>query len=425
MRSSMGNLFSVRVGFLAAALAALSLASPGYAQSAKPAFKPLDVFDLQWAADPQVSPDGRSIAYVRMGFDIKTDRARGAVWLVGVDGKNERPLSGAPTSGSPRWSPDGTRIAYLSRAADGSAQLFMYWTASGISAPISNFTESAAGLAWSPDGRWLAFTMPVAQERKPLKVELPETPKNAKWADPPKLIDRMVFRADGEGYLPSTFNQLFIVSADGGAARQLTHGDFDHQGPPAFIADGTAIFVSPNRRPDADYDPIDSEIYRVDLADDSIHALTDRRGPDRHPVPSPDGKHIAYLGFDDRQLGYQATQLYIMDSDGSHAHSLTASLDRDAASPTWLADSKTIVFQYDDHGSIKIAAIDLQGKMRGLADGVGGNDVSRPYSGGSFSISPHGRFAFTKASAAAPAALATGTSMRDITTLSAFTDNLL
>ncbi|HEX3398369.1 MAG TPA: S9 family peptidase [Steroidobacteraceae bacterium] len=420
----MGNLLSVRLGFFGAALAALSLATPGHAQPAKPALKPLDVFDLQWASDPQVSPDGRNIAYVRMGFDIKTDRAHGAVWLVGADGKNERPLSGAPTSGSPRWSPDGARIAYISRAADGSAQLFMYWTASGISAPISNFTESASGLAWSPDGKWLAFIMPVAQERKPLKVELPETPKNAKWADPPKLIDRMVFRADGEGYLPSTYHQLFIVSADGGAARQLTHGDFD-EGQPAFTADGTAILVSANRRADADYDPIDSEVYRVALSDGSLHALTDRRGPDRRPVPSPDGKHIAYLGFDDRQLGYQVTQLYVMDSDGGHSHSLTAALDRDAASPMWLADSKTIVFQYDDHGSTKIAAIDLQGKMRALAEGVGGNDVSRPYSGGSFSISPNGRFAFTKASATAPAALATGTSLRDITTLGAFSDNLL
>ena len=254
---------------------------------------------------------------------------------------------------------------------------------------------------------------------------MPETPKNAKWADPPKLIDRMVFRVDGEGYLPSTFSQVFVVSADGGAARQLTHGDFDHQGPPAFTADGTGVLVSANRRADADYDPLDSEIYRVDLSDGSIHALTDRRGPDRHPVPSPDGKHIAYLGFDDKQLGYQATQLYVMDSDGSHARSLTATLDRDAASPKWLADNKTLVFQYDDHGSTKIAAIDLQGKMRDLATGVGGNDVSRPYSGGSYSISPNGRFAFTKASAAAPAALATGTSMRDITTLGAFSDNLL
>jgi dipeptidyl aminopeptidase/acylaminoacyl peptidase len=415
---------SVSLKFSAAVLM-ISLSAPSFAQAQKPAFKPLDVFDLQWAADPQVSPDGHSIAYVRMGYDIKTDRARGSIWLMGVDGKNERPLSSAPTSGSPRWSPDGTRIAYVSRAADGSAQLFMYWTASGVHAPISNFTDTPGGLAWSPDGKWLAFTMPVAQERKPLKVELPETPKNAKWADPPKLIDRMVFRADGEGYLPSTFNQVFIVSADGGAARQLTHGDFDHQAPPAFTADGRGVLVGANRRADADYDPLDSEIYRLDLVDGSVHALTDRRGPDRHPVPSPDGKHIAYLGFDDKQLGYQATQLYVMDSDGSHAHSLTATLDRDAASPKWLGDSKQLVFQYDDHGSIKIAAIDLQGKLRVLADGVGGNDVSRPYAGGSFSISPNGRFAFTKASPTAPSSLATGTSMRDIVTLNPLSDNLL
>jgi dipeptidyl aminopeptidase/acylaminoacyl peptidase len=408
-----------------ALIAMFALAAPGFAVTPKPAFKPMDVFDLQWAADPQVSTDGRSIAYVRMGYDIKTDRPHGAIWLVGVDGKNERPLTAATSSGSPRWSPDGTRVAYISRAADGSAQLFMYWTASGISAPISNFTESPSGLAWSADGRWLAFMMAVPQERKPLKVDLPDTPKDSKWADPPKLIDRMVFRADGEGYLPNTFSQLFVVSADGGAARQLTHGDFDHQGPPAFTADGTGVLISANRRADADYDPLDSEIYRVDLSDGSIHALTDRRGPDRHPVPSPDGKHIAYLGFDDKQLGYQATQLYIMDSNGSHARSLTAALDRDAASPKWLADNKTLVFQYDDHGTTKIAAIDLQGKMRALADGVGGNDVSRPYSGGSFSIAPNGRFAFTKASATAPAALATGTSPRDITTIASFSDTLL
>src|SRR6202012_638124 len=406
-------------------MALLTVAAPGFAEGTKPVFKAMDVFDLQWASDPQVAPDGRTIAYVRMGYDVKTDRPHGTVWLGGVDGKNERPLTGAVSSGSPRWSPDGSKIAYIARAADGSAQLFMYWIARGISALIINFTESPSGLDWSPDGRWLAFIMSVPQERKPLKVELPETPKNSKWADPPKLIDRMGFRADGEGYLPSTYNQLFVVSADGGAARQLTHGDFDHQGPPAFTADGSGVLIGANRRPDAEYDPLDSEIYRVDLADGSIHALTDRRGPDRHPVPSPDGKHIAYLGFDDRQLGYQPTQLYVMDRDGSHPRSLTASLDRDAANPAWLADNKTLVFQYDDHGSTKIAAIDLPGKMRPLEEGVGGNDVTRPYSGGSFSIAPNGRFAFTKASAAAPSALATGTSPKDIAAIGSFSDTLL
>ncbi|MGB6308999.1 MAG: S9 family peptidase, partial [Steroidobacteraceae bacterium] len=311
----------------------------------------------------------------------------------------------------------------LGAGADGSTQLFVYWSESGVTAAISNFTESPSSLAWSPDSRWLAFTMPVPAERKPLKVELPEAPKNTKWADPPKLIDRMVFRVDGEGYLPNVFSQLFIIAADGGAARQLTHGDFDHDGTPAFTADGKSVLITANRRADADYEPLDSEIYRVDLADDSIHALTDRRGPDRNPVVSPDGKHIAYLGFDDKHLGYQPTQLYVMDVDGSHSHALTPNLDRDAASPHWTGDSRQLLFQYEDRGSIKIAAIDLAGKIRILADDVGGSDVTRPYSGGSFSSAANGsganvRFAYTKAAPLMPPALATGTSQRDIAILS-------
>src|ERR1700734_2352973 len=127
----MSNGVAMSLKFSAAALLALGAATIGYAQTAKPAFKPRDVFELQWAADPEVSPDGRNIAYVRMGYDVKTDRARGSVWLIGIDGKNERPLSGAPTSGSPRGSPDGSRIAYIARAADGSAELFMCWGSGG------------------------------------------------------------------------------------------------------------------------------------------------------------------------------------------------------------------------------------------------------------------------------------------------------
>jgi acylaminoacyl-peptidase len=403
----------------------VSAAAPGMAQTQKPPFMPRDVFDLQWVADPQIAPDGRSIAYVRMHYDIKTDSARGNVWLVGIDGKHARPLSNAPTSGSPRWSPDGARIAYVSRDADGSSQLFMYWLESGAGTVISNFTESPTALSWSPDGQWLAFTMAAAAERKPLKVDLPEAPKGSHWAEPPRLIDRMVYRADGEGYLPNTFSQLYIVSADGGAARQLTHGDFDVDGPPAFTTDGKGILFSSNRRADADYEPADGEIYRVDLADESLHALTDRRGPDVRPVPSPDGKHIAYIGFDDRHLGYQALQLYVMDSDGTHSRSLTGGLDRDATSPKWSADGKTVYFQYDDHGNGKIAVVDLAGKIRPVTDGLGGADVTRPYSGGSFSLAKNGRFAYMHSAPEAPPALATGTSQKDVAIFPALSDALL
>jgi acylaminoacyl-peptidase len=400
-------------------------ADAGPAPSERPVLKPLDVFDLQWAADPEVSPDGRSVAYVRMRMDIKSDRPRPEIWLTSVETKRAHPLSSAENSRMPRWSPDGSRIAYLGAGSDGSTQLFMYWADSNVSAAISHFTEAPTSLAWSRDGRWLAFTMPAPAEHKPLKVELPSAPKGAAWAEPPKLIDRMVFRIDGEGYLPNSFSQLFVVPADGGAARQLTHGDFDHNGAPAWSADGRSVLIAANRRPDAEYEPLDSEIYRVDLSDGSLRALTDRRGPDYNPAVSPDGKHIAYLGFDDKRLGYQATELYVMDADGTHAHALTASLDRDAAAPRWSGDGRQIFFQFADHGSIKLAAIDLSGKMRILADDIGGADVTRPYTGGSFSVAAHGRFAYTRASALAPAALATGTSPHDISLLASLSDNLL
>ena len=419
---------SCRAGIAVVLLTALLATS--FAQTSKPGLKPLDVFDLQWVSDPQISPDGRSIAYVRVNYDIKMDRSQSAIWLVGADGKRPRPLSSAAISSAPRWSPDGTRLAYFGASGDGLTQLFVYWFESGVTTAISNFTEPPARPAWSPDGRWLAFTMPVAAERKPLKADLPEAPKNAKWADPPKLIDRMVFRVDGEGYLQNVFSQLFIIGAAGGPVRQLTRGDFQHDGTPAFTVDSKSVLITANRRPDADYEPLDSEIYRVDLSDDTIHALTDRRGPDQHPVVSPDGEHIAYLGFDDKRLGYQATQLYVMDSDGSRPHSITAHLDRDAAEPVWNGDSKQLIFQYGDHGSTKIAAVDLGGKIRILADDVGGNDITRPYSGGSFSVAAaakgaNPRFAYTRADPLAPAALATGTSNRDIATIASLSDTLL
>jgi dipeptidyl aminopeptidase/acylaminoacyl peptidase len=415
-----------RAGWVAAASAVLlSSAAASAADSAKPLFKPVDVFDLQWAADPQISPDGRSIAYVRKAMDVKTDRIRSEIWLVDADGKHSRPLSSTDDSSAPRWSPDGSRIAYLGGGTDGSRQLFVYWAQNGVTSAISHFTEAPSKLAWSPDGRWLAFTMPVPAEHKPLKVELPEAPKGAKWADPPKLIDRVVYRVDGEGYLPNSFGQVFVLPSEGGPARQLTHGDFETQGDPVFTADGAAVLIAANRRTDAELEPLDTEIYRVDLANGTLHALTDRRGPDQSPAVSPDGRHIAYLGFDDKRLGHQAMQLYVMDRDGSRSHSLTATLDRDGESPQWSRNGKQLLFQYEDHGSMMLASIDLQGKMQILATDVGGEDVTRPYSGGSFSVAANGRFAYTQSNPLAPAALACGTSRSDIVRLADLSDPML
>jgi acylaminoacyl-peptidase len=142
-------------------------------------------------------------------------------------------------------------------------------------------------------------------------------------------------------------------------------------------------------------------------------------------VPSPDGKHIAYVGYDDKHQGYQVAQMYLMDLDGSHAHALTGSLDRDVSRARWSADSKEIYFSYNDHGPSKIAVMDLNGKVRVLADNLGGEDVARPYAAGEFSVSGNGRFAYTHESPAAPPALAVGTSAKDMAIVTSPSEALL
>jgi dipeptidyl aminopeptidase/acylaminoacyl peptidase len=397
-----------------AALAALP------AVAAKPAFSPMDVFALEWASDPRISPDGTQVAYVRQSFDIKSDTRRRMIWLVDRDGGNHRPLVGGSASqASPRWSPDGKRLAFVSADGDG-AQIHMYWFAQGVTARVTNLLDSPARLAWSPDGRHLAFVMRVPEKREPLKVTLPEKPEDAKWAEPLKAIDRMVYRADGEGFLPDAFAQLFVVSADGGTARQLTQGAFDHDGV-AWTADGSEILVSANRHENADLVPGDSEVYAVDVATGAIRALTKRFGPDSDPAASPDGKYIAYTGFDDAYQGYQRARLYVMRRDNGEVRELASDLDRDVQSPAWSRDSRRIYFQYDDQGTTRIAESDLSGRVTNLADDLGGEGWSRPYGGGSFSVSRDGTIAYSANDALEPAqvGLVDGGKPRRLTRLNA------
>jgi dipeptidyl aminopeptidase/acylaminoacyl peptidase len=366
-------------------------------------FAPEDVFALEWASDPQIAPDGSQVAYVRRSFDIKTDQARGMIWLVGRDGANHRPLTGSTArEGSPRWSPDGTRLAYVSGDAESGAQISVKWLAAGVTTRVTNLTETPSNLAWSPDGRTLAFVMRVAVKRELLAVKLPEAPKGAKWADPLKAIGRVVYRADGEGFLPDAFDHVFVVPADGGTARQLTEGPYDHTDL-TWSPDGRELLISANRRPDADMVPADTEIHAIDLATGVIHALTNRFGPDDSPAVSPDGKHIAYTGYDDRFQGYQRKRLYLLNRDKSDIRELAAGLDRDIVQPTWSRDGKTIYFQFEDQGRTKIATMDLAGKVVELADDLGGEGWSRPYGGGTFSIAHDGSIAYSANDPLAPA----------------------
>ena len=365
-----------------------------------------DVFSLEWASDPQISPDGSRIVYVRNFGDRMADRWRSNLWIVDAEGGDHRPLStGDENDRSPRWSPSGDRLLYVTNRENGS-QIWIRWMDSGVDAEITRLDRSPAGLTWSPDGEWIAFTMLVPEEHNPLDPGLPAPPEGADWGPPIKVIDAMTYRGDGEGYLEAGWRQLFIVPAEGGTPRQLTRGPHDHGGSPSWAPDGQSIFVSANRHPDAELDPLNSEIYEVSVADGAIRQLTDRQGPDADPAVSPDGRRIAFLGFDDRLQGYQVTHLYVMDSDGTNRRALAADLDRDIENPTWSRDGRGLFFQYDDEGDTKIGYVTLDGQVRTITERVGGTSIGRPYAGGSFSVARDGRIALTLADLLSPANVA-------------------
>ncbi len=356
-----------------------------------------DVFHLQYATDPQIAPDGRQIVYVRQFADIMSDKRASNLWVVRADGSEDRPLTtGTHHDGSPRWSPDGRRIAYLSDR-DGKTQIYVRWMDSGQTARLTNLENAPSGLVWSPDGKLLAFAAQVPAEG-PKIVTLPVAPEGAKWAEPPKLYERLVYRFNGQGYLKPGFTQWFIVSADGGAPRQLTSGAYPHTpslfGSPdaVWTPDGRYLLFSANLRPDYEYDPLNTEVYEAAVADGTVRPLTHRKGPDRAPDVSPDGKTVAYVGFDDRYQGHQTTHLYLMNRDGSSPRVLTAKLDRDAESPRWAPDGSGLYFLYDDQGDTKLAFAALDGSVRVIAEHIGAGASS--YGGGaSFSVVRDGAFA--------------------------------
>lgn len=396
--------FPPRRPLVTAAAALLLQLAAGWAAAA--GLAPVDIFGLEIAVDPQVSPDGREVAYVRRGFDIKSDRSRSHIWLATADGRLHRPLAAdTHTAATPRWSPDGSRLAFIGADADGGSQVFVHYRDGGAVSRVTNLSDAPLDMAWSPDGRSIAFTMRVPLRAKPLEVKLPEPPKGAAWAEPLKLIDRLVYRADGRGYLTDAWTQLFVVPAEGGTPRQLTDGPYDHEGV-AFTADGGEILVSANRREDRGQHPIDSELYAVKVADGTLRPLTDRYGPDREPAASPDGRRIAWTGFDDRLLGYQRSRLYVMNVDGSERRELAADLDRDLRDPAWSADGRRLYALSDSAGRTRLVQVGLDGKVSVLADDVGGVAWSRPYTSGAFSVARDGSLAYTSGSAARPADVA-------------------
>ena len=370
-------------------------------------FVTTDIFGLEYAGDPQIAPDGERVVYVRKSMDIMKDQGRSNLWIIDSNGNNHRAIASSSANFfSPRWSADGNRLAYVS-SHEGSVQIYLRWMDSGQVARLTDLTSSPGSLSWSPDGRLIAFTMPVAAEAAKPFGELPKKPEGAQWAPEVRVIDSLKYRADGhKGFLPAEYEQVFVIPSDGGTPRQLTSGNFNHGSSLSWSTDSSTLYLATNRDENWEYEPREADLYSLGVADGSMTRLTRRVGPDFSAEVSPNGRMIAYLGFDDRQRMYENTGVYVMDVNGANSRLISGELDRSIDAIQWTPDNKGLIIQYDDGGESQIAHLGLSGDLRPMAANTGGTSLGRPYAGGSFSVAKNGAVAFNQASPQRPAELA-------------------
>ena len=376
-----------------------------FSQGSKSIFKPLDVFSLEWAVNPQISPDASQIIYKRSGFDIMNDTSKGNLWILNTDGTSHRKLTSREVNESKAtWSPDGNRIAFVSNTKEGS-EIYMYWVLTGQIAKLSQLEMSPGNITWSPDGKLIAFTM-FKSEKLPVVIKMPQKPKGANWEKPARITNRLKHEADGRGYLKPGFTHIYTIPSQGGTPEQITSGNYNHTGTLSFSPDSKSIYFSANRVEDWEYDFRNSEVYNVDIYTKLIKVLTSQKGPDFSPKVSPNGKKIAFLGFKDNVQTHQNRVLYLMNSSGKNRTTISGNFDNSISNIVWDSLGNGLYFTYDEKGNSKVAYISLNGKVTKLADNLGGTTIGRPYASGSFSVAKNGTIVYTHTRPEYPSELA-------------------
>ena len=338
------------------------------------------ILDWERVTDPQISPDGGHVVYTRSMVNRVEDRWDSELWLVEADGSRNRFLA---KGSSPNWLPDGTRIAYLADVEPKGKQVFVRWMdAEGATSQVTRVSGTPRDLLWSPESERIAFTMVVPEKETWELPSMPEAPEGAEWTKPPRIVRNMHFRQDRVGFLEEGYRHLFVVTADGGSPSQLTAGSWhvgsrgavglDYGAGIDWTPDGKGLVFDGAMEADADVKYRESNIYYVDAASKNIRRLTNRRGPWRSPVVSPDGTRVAFSGYDWTAQTYRVSDLFIVNLDnlnGGEMRNLSSELDRDVRGLVWSQTSDTVYFMADDRGSRNVHSASLNGGLKQLTTG--------------------------------------------------------
>lgn len=326
-----------------------------------------DYENYETVSSPQLSPDGKQIVYTRTWIDLVNDRRPSDLWIMSADGKQNRYFMEGSNA---QWSPDGTRIAFTKEGKPKGTQIFVkYLGVEGEPTQITRLEKSPSNITWSPDGKHIAFTMFV-DDKNSWNVKLPQKPAGAKWTEEPRFVDQLQYRRDRVGFLGQGYTHIFVVPAEGGTARQVTSGDWDHGGSFAWTPDGKKLIFSSLRIPEADYAYRESNLYAVEVVSGNITQLTDRKGSESNPKVSPDGKMIAFVGSEWTENFYHDSHLYVMNADGSKVKAISSDLDRTPGNFFWAKDNSGVYFNVEDAGSSNLYLASAMGGTKPVTKGT-------------------------------------------------------